>query len=139
MHIAAQNDDAETIHPIASLGGDVVDDAMTNQGQLLRLLNSNNVVCCTVHEGHKRPERGVTNLVNTQDSQEQAPCATYGFLGPTEAPVYIVGLPGGGQEGVRRGSGGGSMVRWRRPGASAPTTNRKPGCTAQHVKGNTKG
>ena len=39
----------------------------------------------------------VTNVVNIQDSQEQAPCATYWFLGliqvPHEAPVYIVGLP----------------------------------------------
>ena len=54
-------------------------------------------VRCTVHKGHRRPKRGVTNVVNTQDSQEQAPCATYGFLGliqvPYEAPVYNVGLP----------------------------------------------
>eukprot|EP00976_Prorocentrum_cordatum_P075273 1181836-Prorocentrum_minimum.AAC.5 len=41
----------------------------------------------------------VTNVVNTQDSQEQAPCATYWFLGliqvPYEAPAYDVGLPKG--------------------------------------------
>eukprot|EP00976_Prorocentrum_cordatum_P099709 1191940-Prorocentrum_minimum.AAC.1 len=41
-------------------------------------------VCCTVHEGHKRPKRGVTSVVNIQDTQEQ-----------------------GGPKGVRRGSGGG--------------------------------
>eukprot|EP00976_Prorocentrum_cordatum_P060269 1175825-Prorocentrum_minimum.AAC.2 len=39
----------------------------------------------------------VTNVVNTQESQERAPCATYWFLGliqvPYEALVYIVGLP----------------------------------------------
>eukprot|EP00976_Prorocentrum_cordatum_P067532 1178782-Prorocentrum_minimum.AAC.2 len=80
-------------------------------------------VCCTVHEGHKRPKRSVTNVVNTQDSQEQAPCAAYGFLGliqvPYEAPVYNVGLPKDryvGCEGVGtgllcplRGAGPGSM------------------------------
>ena len=26
-------------------------------------------VCCTVREGHKSPKRGVTNVVNIQDSQ----------------------------------------------------------------------
>ena len=39
----------------------------------------------------------VTNVVNTQGSQEQALCATYGFLGliqvPYEALVYNVRLP----------------------------------------------
>ena len=48
-------------------------------------------MCCTVREGHKGPKRGVTNVANIQDSQEQAPCATYRFLGliqgPHEAPV----------------------------------------------------
>eukprot|EP00959_Pyramimonas_sp_CCMP1952_P214770 4494599-Pyramimonas_sp.AAC.2 len=29
---------------------------------------------------------GVTNVVNTQDSQEQAPCAMYGFLGLIQVP-----------------------------------------------------
>eukprot|EP00976_Prorocentrum_cordatum_P080791 1184115-Prorocentrum_minimum.AAC.2 len=42
--------------------------------------------CCTVHKGHKRPKHGVTNVVNTQDSQEQAPCATYEFLGLIQVP-----------------------------------------------------
>eukprot|EP00959_Pyramimonas_sp_CCMP1952_P368428 7717443-Pyramimonas_sp.AAC.1 len=63
----------------------------------LQVKNTIFKVCCTVHGGHKRPERGVTNVVNTQDSQEQAQCATYWFLGLIkvlhEAPVYIVGLP----------------------------------------------
>eukprot|EP00976_Prorocentrum_cordatum_P105837 1194338-Prorocentrum_minimum.AAC.3 len=44
----------------------------------------------------------VTNVVNTQDSQEQLPCETYGFLGliqvPYEAPVYNV--PRGQAEGA---------------------------------------
>eukprot|EP00976_Prorocentrum_cordatum_P012742 254607-Prorocentrum_minimum.AAC.1 len=29
-------------------------------------------VCCTVHEGYKRPKRGVSNVASTQDSQEKA-------------------------------------------------------------------
>eukprot|EP00959_Pyramimonas_sp_CCMP1952_P253542 5297327-Pyramimonas_sp.AAC.4 len=46
-------------------------------------------------------DAGVTSVVNIQDSQEQAPCATYWFLRliqvPHEAPVYIVGREGSGR------------------------------------------
>ena len=48
-------------------------------------------------QGAQKTKTLLTNVVNTQDSQKQAPCATYGFLGliqvPYEATVYIVGLP----------------------------------------------
>eukprot|EP00959_Pyramimonas_sp_CCMP1952_P321870 6735289-Pyramimonas_sp.AAC.1 len=48
---------------------------------------------------------GVTNVANTQDSQERAPCATHEFLGliqvTYEAPVCIVR-----PEGVQRGTKG---------------------------------
>eukprot|EP00976_Prorocentrum_cordatum_P029765 606205-Prorocentrum_minimum.AAC.1 len=50
-----------------------------------------------VDEGRKRPKRGVPNVANTQDSQERAPRAARGFLGPIQVPyearVYNVGLP----------------------------------------------
>eukprot|EP00976_Prorocentrum_cordatum_P086184 1186401-Prorocentrum_minimum.AAC.2 len=53
------------------------------------------VLCSTVHEGRKRPKRGCSQRCNTRDSQEQAPCATYGFLGliqvSYEAPGIIRG------------------------------------------------
>eukprot|EP00959_Pyramimonas_sp_CCMP1952_P219835 4596479-Pyramimonas_sp.AAC.1 len=77
-----------------------------------------------LHEGHKRPKRGVTNVVNTQDSQEQGPCATYCFLGRKR------GVGGGGayplgvlqrllvllQGGVRGGPVAVVYVQIRRPG-----------------------
>eukprot|EP00959_Pyramimonas_sp_CCMP1952_P002379 49558-Pyramimonas_sp.AAC.2 len=53
--------------------------------------------CVVQYRGAQTSKTPVTNVVNTQDSQEKAPRATYWFLGiiqdPHEAPVYIVGLP----------------------------------------------
>eukprot|EP00976_Prorocentrum_cordatum_P081652 1184500-Prorocentrum_minimum.AAC.3 len=69
---------------------------MSNRGQKPGFSPIGNPkVCCTVREGHKRPKRGVPNVANTRDPQEQVPCATYRFLGriqvPYEAPVLVVG------------------------------------------------
>eukprot|EP00959_Pyramimonas_sp_CCMP1952_P338748 7094098-Pyramimonas_sp.AAC.1 len=38
---------------------------------------------------HKRPKRGVPNVMNTQASQERAPCATYGFLELIQVPYGV--------------------------------------------------
>eukprot|EP00976_Prorocentrum_cordatum_P047590 961413-Prorocentrum_minimum.AAC.2 len=54
----------------------------------------------SMHEGHKRPKRGVIKVVNTQDSQEQAPCATFWFLGL----IQVRKGRGGGLEGLYRSS-----------------------------------
>eukprot|EP00976_Prorocentrum_cordatum_P087082 1186764-Prorocentrum_minimum.AAC.1 len=55
----------------------------------------------------------VNNVVNIQDSQERAPCATYVLLGliqfPYEAPVHIGS--GGGLEG--RNTSGSLIAKWR--------------------------
>eukprot|EP00976_Prorocentrum_cordatum_P041888 848952-Prorocentrum_minimum.AAC.1 len=56
--------------------------------------------------GAQKPKTLTTNVVNIQDSQEQAPCAAYSVSrGGPEGVVR--GGSEGGQEGVRRGSEGG--------------------------------
>eukprot|EP00959_Pyramimonas_sp_CCMP1952_P215361 4506041-Pyramimonas_sp.AAC.1 len=69
---------------------------------------------------------GVTNVANTQ---EQAPCATYRFLGlvevPYEAPVYNVGLP----KDCQRWEGGYSLIvklKTQRGGAGAAVRGAPP-------------
>eukprot|EP00976_Prorocentrum_cordatum_P069817 1179701-Prorocentrum_minimum.AAC.1 len=90
--------------------------------------------------GTKVQNAGVTNVVNTQDSQEQAPCATYWFLGlvqvPHEAPVGVqCGTAKGPLVGVRGGSEGATLGLLAQHLITRRRTASSSSCYSVDVKG----
>eukprot|EP00976_Prorocentrum_cordatum_P035450 720749-Prorocentrum_minimum.AAC.1 len=70
-------------------------------GTRLRVKNTRDIfkVCCTVHEGHKRPKRGVPNVANTRGARrgsggDQRAAAHFLLFdeGPVPVLVVVVGV-----------------------------------------------